>query len=186
VPDKLSTPRDQSVKLLQNQSPVPKKQSLRSKRTSQLQAAHDAAYDDEPPKLLNVFMKAMFSIEVGDKENISPAVLTSSSDFRIKVMVDREPGVRVVQYNPAHDFSANRWHKYLEGIVLQAATTGRSWSIDYNLGFIAGYLDAEGDNCFLTSGHDIPSFEMAGGLAGFIKIQVHSAAYIKRQTTQAV
>ena len=101
-------------------------------------------------------------------------------------MVDCKPGVHVVQYNPAHDFSADRRYKYLESIVLQAAATGRSLSINYNMGFITGYLDAEGDNCFLTSGRDILGFEMAGGHAGFIRIQVHSAAYIKHQTTQAV
>ena len=101
-------------------------------------------------------------------------------------MVDTEPGVRAVQYNPPHDFSAVRRYKYLEDIVLQAAAAGRSLSINYNVGPIAGYLDAAGNTCFLSSGCDIPSFEMAGGLAGFIKIQVHSAAYIKHQTTQAV
>ena len=76
----------------------------------------------------------MLSIEVGDKENISPTVLTSSLDFRIKVMVDTEPVARVVQYNPPHDFSADRRHKYVVDIVLQAAATGRSFSINYNVG----------------------------------------------------
>ena len=127
----------------------------------------------------------MLSIEVGDKENISPTVSTSSSGFRMKVMVDTEPCVRVVQYNPPHDFSADRRYKYLADIVLQAAATSRSLLINYNVGYIAEYLDAEGDNCFLMVGRDIPGFEMAGELAGFIKIQVHSAAYIKHQT-QAV
>ena len=130
-------------------------------------------------------MRAMLPIEVGDKENISPTVPTSSLDFRIKVMVDTEPSMHVVQYNPPHGFSAGRRYKYLADIVLQAAATGRSLSLNYNVGYIARFLDAEGDTCFLTSGRNIPGFGMAGGLAGFIKIQVHSAAYIKHQT-QAV
>jgi len=96
VPDALCTPCDQSVDSSVSQPPVPKKQSLRAKRTSQLQAACDAAYDKEPPKWQHAFTKAMLSIEVGDKENISPTVLTSSLDFRIKVMVDTKPGVHVV------------------------------------------------------------------------------------------
>ena len=46
----LSTPCDQMVDLSVSQPPVPKKLSLRAKRTSQLQAARDAAYDKELPK----------------------------------------------------------------------------------------------------------------------------------------
>ena len=98
------------------------------------------------------------------------------------MIVDDEVGVCVVQYKPTHDFRADQRYRYLTEIVLQAACTGRSLRINFNMRYLAGYLDAEGDNCCSTSGRDIPGFEMAGGLAVFVRIQVHSAAYIKEQT----